>query len=83
MEGVPFSPQLMSWLDQGHALFIIIHVLGIVAFGYIVWRRLIPLLRAQRDLRFDHPLARLGNVFKYWLGPVSYTHLTLPTILRV
>jgi len=68
MEGVPFSPQLMSWLDQGHALFIIIHVLGIVAFGYIVWRRLIPLLRAQRDLRFDHPLARLGNVFKYWLG---------------
>jgi len=68
MERVPFSPQVMSWLNQGHALFIIIHVLGIVAFGYIVWRRLIPLLRAQRDLRFDHPLARLGNVFKYWLG---------------
>jgi Fe-S oxidoreductase len=68
MEGVRFSPQLMSWLDQGYALFIIIHVLGVAAFGYIVWRRLIPLLRAQRDQRFDHPLARLGNVFKYWLG---------------
>src|SRR5579859_604725 len=68
MEGVPFSPQLMSWLNQGHALFILVHVLGVVAFGYIVWRRLIPLLRGQRDLRFDHPLARLGNVFKYWLG---------------
>src|ERR1051325_4249925 len=68
MEGVQFSPQLISWLEQGHALFIIIHVLGVVAFGYIVWRRLIPLLRAQRDLRFDQPLARLGNVFKYWLG---------------
>lgn len=68
MEGVQFSPQLTSWLDQGRALFIIIHVLGVTAFGYIVARRLIPLLRAQRDLRFDQPLARLGNVFKYWLG---------------
>jgi Fe-S oxidoreductase len=68
MEGVPFSPQLTSWLDQGRALFIIIHVLGVAAFGYIVARRLIPLLRAQRDLRFDHPIDRLGNVFKYWLG---------------
>ena len=68
MEAVQFTPQLTAWLAQGHALFIFIHVLGIVAFGYIVARRMIPLVRAQRDLRFDHPFARLGNVLKYWLG---------------
>ena len=24
-----------------------------------------------------------GDLFDFWVGPVSYTHLTLPTILRV
>src|SRR5579862_7798780 len=83
MEGVPFSPQLMSWLDQGHALFICIHVLGVAAFGYIVARRLIPLLRAQRDLRFDHPIARLGNVFKYWLGQWKHPRYKTAGILHI
>jgi Fe-S oxidoreductase len=68
MEVVQLSPQVASWLDQGRALFILIHILGVVAFAYIVERRLIPLFRAQRDLRLNRPLARLGNVLQYWLG---------------
>ena len=31
-------------------------------------KRLVPLLRGQRDLRFDQPWARLGRVSKFWLG---------------
>ena len=31
-------------------------------------KRLVPLLRAERDFRFDRPLARLGRVLKFWLG---------------
>jgi len=34
----------------------------------IVARRLTPLLRAQRDFRFDRPLIRLGRVLQFWLA---------------
>ena len=56
------------WFIQGRVLFLIIPVLGTALFAYIVARRLTPLIHAQRDFRFDHPCARLGMVFKYWLG---------------
>ncbi|HUK26533.1 MAG TPA: heterodisulfide reductase-related iron-sulfur binding cluster [Terriglobales bacterium] len=45
-----------------------IHLLGAASFAYIVARRLVPLLRAERDLRFDRPLARMGKVLKFWMG---------------
>ena len=56
------------WLIQGRILFLIIPVLGTALFAWIVARRLTPLLRAQRDFRFDHPLIRVANVFKFWFG---------------
>jgi Fe-S oxidoreductase len=65
---MPISPQLVSWLASGRVLFLAIHFLGIAGFGYIVARRLVPLIRAERDLRFDQPLRRLGNVLKFWFG---------------
>lgn len=46
----------------------LIHILGVVCFAYIVVKRLVPLVRAEHDPRFDQPLARLGKVLKYWLG---------------
>ena len=64
-----FSPSLITdWLVPGRNLFLTIHVLGVACFFYIVAKRLVPLRRAERDLRFDHPLTRLGNVLKFWLG---------------
>ena len=60
--------QVTSWLVAWRTLFIIIHILGVAGFAYIVAKRLVPLLRAERDLRFDQPLARLQKVFKFWLG---------------
>ncbi len=53
---------------SGRNLFLAIHVLGIACFFYIVGRRLVPLVRARSDPRFDHPLARLGKVLQFWLA---------------
>src|ERR1039457_7735691 len=60
--------QVTSWLVAGRTLFLIIHILGVACFAYIVAKLLVPQLRAERDLRFDQPWARLGRVFKFWLG---------------
>ena len=64
-----FSPSLVAdWLVPGRNLFLAIHVLGVACFVSIVSKRLVPLIRAQRDPRFDRPLVRLGRVLKFWLG---------------
>jgi Fe-S oxidoreductase/nitrate reductase gamma subunit len=68
VEGFQSVGQVTSSLDAGRTLFLVIHILGIAGFAYIVARRLVPLVRAERDLRFDRPLVRLGTVFKFWLG---------------
>src|SRR5579872_3788441 len=49
-------------------LFYAIHAAGIVCFFFIVARRLAPLLRAERDSRFDRPLLRLKRILQFWLG---------------
>ncbi|MGC1452625.1 MAG: (Fe-S)-binding protein [Candidatus Sulfotelmatobacter sp.] len=64
-----YSPSLVAdWLVPGRNLFLAIHVLGVACLVYIVSKRLVPLIRAQRDPRFDRPLVRLGRVLKFWLG---------------
>ena len=68
MEGLQSTSQVTSWLESGRTLFLIIHFLGVACFAYIVAKRLAPLLRAERDFRFDRPFARLGTVLKFWLG---------------
>jgi Fe-S oxidoreductase len=49
-------------------LFPAIHVLGLTCFAYIVSRRLVPLVRGERDFRFDRPWLRLKRVLQFWLG---------------
>ena len=44
------------WFISGRVLFSIITLLGVACFAYIVARRLTPMLRAERDIRFDRPL---------------------------
>ena len=68
VEGIQSVSQVTSWLVSGRTLFLAIHILGVACFAYIVAKRLVPLLRAERDLRFDRPLVRLERVFKFWLG---------------
>lgn len=68
MVGIYSPAQITDWLVPGRALFLTIHVAGVVCFAYIVTRRLEPLVRAQRDFRFDRHLTRVVNVLKFWLG---------------
>ena len=68
MEGIQSAAQVQSWLVTGRILFLVIHLLGIACFVYIVAKRMVPLVRAERDFRFDQPWVRLGRVLKFWLG---------------
>ncbi len=56
------------WFVPGWILFSIIPLLGTLIFAWIVVRRLVPLLRAERDFRFDRPLARIQRVIQFWFG---------------
>jgi Fe-S oxidoreductase len=67
-ESVASPAQATSWLVPGRALFLAIHILGLACFAHVATRRLAPLLRGQRDQRFDRPGMRLAKVLQYWLG---------------
>src|SRR5271157_5078058 len=68
MDNAQSIAQVPHGLTPGLILFLAIHVLGLVCFSYIVAKRLMPLLRGERDFRFDRPLTRLGRVLQFWLG---------------
>ena len=83
MENIQPGTQLTSWLATGRILFLLIHILGVAVFSYIVARRLVPLLRAERDFRFDRPLTRLGRVLKFWLGQWKHPRYKLAGTLHI
>lgn len=56
------------WANQGQALFLAIHVIGIASFLYIAGRRLVPLFRAEKDFRLDRPWKRIERVVQFWFG---------------
>lgn len=60
--------QATYWTIPGHFLFLALHLLGVALFAYIVAKRMAPLMRAERDVRFDRPWLRLKMVLKFWLG---------------
>jgi len=71
------------WLIRGRDLFLFLHLLGLSCFAYIAARRLAPLLRAQRDCRFDRPLERLGKVLQFWLGQWRHPRYRFAGILHI
>jgi Fe-S oxidoreductase len=71
------------WLIRGRDLFLFLHFLGLACFAYIAVRRLAPLLRAQRDFRFDRPLARLGKVLQFWLGQWRHPRYRFAGLLHI
>ena len=72
-----------NWLIPGRDLFVAIHVLGVGLFAYIVARRMMPLVRAQRDFRFDRPWVRLRNVFQYWLGQWRHPRYKFAGVMHI
>jgi Fe-S oxidoreductase len=72
-----------DWLVISRSLFLTIHIIGILCFAYIVARRLVPLVRAEGDPRFDHPLTRARRVFKFWLGQWKHPRYKFAGILHI
>ncbi len=83
MVGIQSAADVTSRLVTGRELFLIIHILGVLCFAYIVAKRLVPMLRGQRDLRFDQPWARLGRVFTFWLGQRKHPRYKTAGILHI
>jgi len=68
VEALQSPAQSAYWLISGHSLFLFLNILGVGCFAYIVTKRVTPLVRGERDLRFDRPVLRLEKVLQFWLG---------------
>jgi Fe-S oxidoreductase len=73
----------MYWSIPGHVLFLVLHLLGVACFSYIVAKRMSPLMRGERDFRFDQPWVRLGMVLKFWLGQWKHPRYRTAGILHI
>jgi len=67
----------------GLILFLVVHLLGVACFTYIVAKRLAPLLRGERDFRFDRPLTRLGRVLQFWLGQWKHPRYRTAGVIHI
>ena len=68
LPGLHCSAQAMPWAMPTQNLFLILQLLGLMCFGYIVAKRLVPLFRAAPDFRLDRPGLRLRKVAQFWFG---------------
>ena len=84
---MPYLAELLTGLATTLELTLVSLLLGGVLALLLTWvlEQQIPLLRQLTELYLllftGTPL--LVQIFLIYYGPVSYTHLTLPTILRV
>jgi Fe-S oxidoreductase len=72
-----------SWLAPGYALFLFVQLAGVGAFAYIVARRIVPLVRAERDVRFDRPLERLARLGKFFFAQWKHPRYRTAGILHI
>src|SRR5271165_2190518 len=83
VEALQTPAQAAGWLISGRVLFLIINLLGLACFSYIVAKRLTPLLRGERDVRFDRPLVRLGKLAQFWLGQWKHPRYRTAGIIHI
>lgn len=63
--------------------FLALTLATLAAFSFIVRRRLTPLLQAAPDPRLDHPIARLWNVLRFWLGQWKQPRYAFAGVLHI
>ncbi len=83
VEGIQSPAQVTYWLITGQTLFITLNLLGLACFFYIVSKRMTPLLRGERDWRFDRPLVRLERLFQFWLGQWKHPRYRTAGIMHI
>ena len=81
--GLESVAALTSWPAPWPTLFLVIHILGVTCFAFIVAKRLVPLIRAEQDPRFDRPFARLAKLLKFWLGQWKHPRYKTAGILHI
>jgi Fe-S oxidoreductase len=83
--GDAFTPVADSLIcsTRGQHLILVLHILGLICFGWIISRRLRPLLAAQSDPRFDRPLKRLRLVLQFWLGQWRHPRYPFAGVLHL
>jgi Fe-S oxidoreductase len=64
-------------------LFLVLDLVGLTCFGYIVAKRLTPLLRAQRDPRFDRLFSRLQLVLTFWLAQWRHPRYPVSALIHI
>jgi len=83
LEGI-YSPAQASYGPiPGRVLFSVIPLLGAACFGYIVGKRIVPLLRGAADSRRDHAAVRLMRVLQFWLGQWKQPRYRVAGVLHI
>src|SRR5271165_5176657 len=83
LQALQSPAQATYGLIPGQILFLILNILGLAFFAYIVAKRLTPLLRGERDFRFDRPLVRLEKVLQFWLGQWKHPRYRTAGIVHI
>jgi Fe-S oxidoreductase len=83
VEAIQSPAQATFWFIQGRVLFWIVNLVGSACFAYIVAKRLAPLVRAQRDFRFDRLWTRLGRLAQFWFGQWRHPRYLTAGILHI
>ena len=83
VEGIQSPAQVTYWLITGRDLFVTLNLLGLACFFYIVTKRMTPLIRGERDFRFDRPLVRLERVLQFWLGQWKHPRYRTAGIMHI
>ena len=83
VDAIQSPAQAAFWFIQGRVLFWIIDILGTACFAYIVAKRMAPLMRAQRDIRFDRIWLRVGRLLQFWFGQWRHPRYLAAGIIHI
>jgi len=84
METMIISPANASFLGIPTIIFsILIPLIGLVVFTYLMAMRVVPLMNAAPDNRFDRVSERISNVLKIWLAQYRQPRYMLAGVVHI
>ena len=84
MEPALISPSASAILGiPANIIYILIPLIGVGTFAYIIYRRLIPLLKAAPDNRLDRIPERIRKVVRIWLAQWRHPRYLLAGVVHI
>lgn len=71
------------WGIKAQIFSILIPVIALIAFGYIINKRVAPLLKAAKDDRFNRFGERIAKVFSIWLIQIKQPRYMVAGVLHI